>query len=1046
MAELDRRGFLKLVGTSAGAAAAAGCSELPEKLIPYVIQPEEITPGLAVIYASTCQECSVGCGVHVRTREGRPVKLEGNPDHPINRGALCARGQAGLSRTYHPDRYQKPMAREAGGQLQPVAWDQAIASLSAAARAAQGKVAVLSAPVGPTLSNVLDTWLLAAGGGTRVEYDPFAPEALRHATETVFGVASVPIFDLSDSDFVIDFGSDCLSTGLSPVEHARQLAAARDAANESGRAARLVYIGPRLDETAGVADEWLPARPGTEGLVALALARAAVDANGSGGEIGAAASAITRQLSGFDAEAVAAKAEISADAIRRIGAALAKAKRPVALPPGVALTSSRASSTAAAVLLLNAAVGAIGKTVTIPPAAEHAPSFAAVTRLIEAMNAGQIEVLIVHGANPVHSLPAASGFAEALGKVKLVVSTASMPDETSTLAHLVLPDHTAAESWGDAAPRPGVRSLVQPTLRPLYDTRAFGDTLLDSARAIGGAAVTLPAGSFRSAVEAAWGDTDWRAALARGGVFESAAPSAPGMSEGVARLEFKEPELAGDGGFVLLAVPSPLLGDGRGANLPLLQETPDPITKIAWQSWAEISTKTAQQLGVQSGDLLAVETPNGKLVVPAWPRGGVRDDVIALAIGQGHTVGSFAAATPDDYSIGKRGGDVPQQGPARGVNVNALLPAQSDERGARVWLAVKANVTRAGGHQRLPFTQGTDNKRGRLLGESISLAAFVAGGASPWAANETPGHVPGALAAVATGAAHGEPGEHGQAGEHGGAHHAGPHEIRRVFDPVSDSGTDDPYRWGMTIDVDKCTGCSACVVACAVENNIPTVGESGVLRNRGMNWLRIERYIGAGEPVLETGRPDIQSREQLGNTDVRNSPMLCQQCGAAPCEPVCPVFATYHSSSGLNGMTYNRCIGTRYCSNNCPYKVRRFNWFDYQIERWPAPMGLGLNPDVTVRGQGVMEKCTFCVQRIQSARLDARTAGRPVAAGEIQTACQQTCATGAIVFDNLKLSGNKAGEAAKANATRSYHALHVLNTRPAITYLAKVAREEGHEG
>ncbi len=1041
MAELDRRGFLKLVGTSAGAAAAAGCSELPEKLIPYVIQPEEITPGLPVIYASTCQECSTGCGLHVRTREGRPVKLEGNPDHPINQGKLCARGQAGLSRTYHPDRHRSALQRDASGALAPIGWDEAIAALAAAVGAARERVAVITAPVGPTLGSVLDSWLAATGGGTRVDYEPFAPESLRHASEAVFGVASVPVFDLSDTDFVIDFGSDSLSTGLSPVEHARQIAAARDAAQESGRAARLVYVGPRLDETAGHADEWLAAKPGTEGILALAIARAAVDARGAGGEIGGAASAIARQLSGFSAEAVAERTEVSADAIRRIGAAIANAKRPVALPPGVALTSSRATATAAAVLLLNAAVGAVGKTVHIPPAPSRAPSFRATTRLIEAMRAGQVDVLIVHGVNPVHSLPAESGFAEALAKVKLVVSTASMPDETSSLAHLVLPDHTTAESWGDAAPRPGVRSIVQPTLRPLFDTRAFGDTLLDSARAIGGAAANLPAGSFRGAVEAAWADTNWRAALARGGVFESASPAAPGIAEGVARLEFKEPKLDGEGGFVLLAVPSPLLGDGRGANLPLLQETPDPITKITWQSWAEISTKAAATLGVSPGDVLAIETPNGKLEVPAWPRGGLRDDVVVVAIGQGHTVGSYAGPTPDDYSIGKRAGDRPQAGPARGVNVNAILPAQTDETGGRAWLAVKAQVTPTGAFQRLPFTQGTDNKRGRLLGERISLVALAAGGESPWAANETPGHVPGALAVPHPAEEHGE-----AAGEHAAAEHHGGHEIRRAYDPVSDSGAQDPYRWGMTIDVDKCTGCSACVVACSVENNIPTVGESGILRNRGMHWLRIERYVGVGEKTFETGRPEIQSREKLGDVDVRNSPMLCQQCGAAPCEPVCPVFATYHSESGLNGMTYNRCIGTRYCSNNCPYKVRRYNWFDYQIERWPEPMGLGLNPDVTVRGQGVMEKCTFCVQRIQSARLTAKGEGRAVAAGEIQTACQQTCATGAITFDNLKLTGNTASAVAQANAGRTYHALHMLNTRPAVTYLAKVAREEEHEG
>jgi molybdopterin-containing oxidoreductase family iron-sulfur binding subunit len=245
----------------------------------------------------------------------------------------------------------------------------------------------------------------------------------------------------------------------------------------------------------------------------------------------------------------------------------------------------------------------------------------------------------------------------------------------------------------------------------------------------------------------------------------------------------------------------------------------------------------------------------------------------------------------------------------------------------------------------------------------------------------------------------------------------------------------------MTIDVDKCTGCSACVVACSIENNIPMVGEEGVRRNRQMSWLRIERYVGDGSQTFQAARPGPQNGESLGNVDVRNSPMLCQQCGAAPCEPVCPVLATYHSPSGLNGMIYNRCIGTRYCSNNCPYKVRRFNWFDYQLEGWPEPMPLMLNPDVTVRGQGVMEKCTFCIQRIQSARLDAKVDGSGLPKdGAIETACQQTCPTDAIVFGNLKDGKSRVNAVAEQNAGRSYHALHVLNTRPAINYLAKVQR------
>jgi len=1031
MGDFDRRDFLKLVGAGAGTAAATGCSELPEQLIPYVVQPEEITPGLPVIYASTCQECSVGCGIHVRTREGRPVKFEGNPDHPINRGKLCARGQAGLSRTYHADRYRGPIERDAEGGKAPLTWDAALARLSGAIKAARGKVAVLGSPVGPTLDALIDSWLEAVGGGMRVVYEPFAPEALARAAETVFGTSAQPVFDLAGTDFVIDFGSDCLSTGLSPVEHARQLAAARDASAASGRKAKLVYVGPRQDETASQADEWLPAVPGSEGILALGIARAALDA---GRGDGVASASLAPVLAGYDAATVSTATGIPAKTIRRLGAELAASKRPAALPPGVALASRRATAAHAAVLALNAAVGAVGQTLQLPAASGSQPSFRDMARLVDAMRSGDVEVLIVHGnANPAYTLPADAGFDEALARVGLVVSTASLPDETTERAHLVLPDHTPAESWGDAAPRPGVRSVVQPTLRPLFDTRALGDTLLDTARAMGGeVAANLPGGSFRGLVEAAWQDSDWRAALQRGGDFAAAPSAAVEIAEGLARVEFKAPQLEGEGDFVLLAVPSPLLGDGSGANLPLLQETPDPITKITWQSWAEISHAAADKLGVGYGDVLAVETTYGKVEVPVWPRGGIRDDVVAVAIGQGHTVGRYASQAAGDELVGE----------PRGVNVNDLLPALTDESGGRAWLAARARLSATGGYQRLPFTQGTDNKRGRLLGQRISLVA-LAKGESPWAANESPGEAHGAPAG-----GHGE-----EAGEHGAAaaagheeEHIGPHQMRRRYDPADDSDADDPYRWGMTIDVDKCTGCSACMVACAVENNIPTVGEAGVLRSRQMSWLRIERYVGDGEQTLQVGRPGPQNNEKLGSTDVRNSPMLCQQCGAAPCEPVCPVFATYHTPSGLNGMIYNRCIGTRYCANNCPYKVRRFNWYDYQIENWPEPMALGLNPDVTVRGQGVMEKCTFCIQRIQSGRLDAKQQDRELAPGEVQTACQQTCPSDAIAFDNLKLTGNTASERAEKNSSRSYHALHVLNTRPAITYLAKVARSEGHDG
>jgi molybdopterin-containing oxidoreductase family iron-sulfur binding subunit len=1041
MSDFDRREFLKLIGVGAGAAAASGCTDPVEKLIPYVVQPEEITPGVPVIYASTCQECPVGCGLHVRTREGRPIKLEGNPDHPINRGALCARGQAGIGRTFHLDRYRAPQRRGANGDFEDVSWEEATQLLADKLRAAAGKTAILGGETGPTLGALIDTWLAAIGGGERVVYEPFAHEALEAAAQSVFGVASRPIFDLSDTDLVIDFGSDCLGTGTSPVEHARQLMAARDAAKgEAGTAARLVYVGPRQDETASSADEWLAAAPGSEGILALALARVAFDAARARGQsVGGDRDALARVLSGFDADAIAARSGVSARAIRRLGEAMLDAKRPVALPPGVALTSRRATATSAAVLILNAVVGAVGETVRIPPPSQ-APggvaSFRDVVRLIDAMKSGDVSVLLIHGTNPVYSLPPAAGFEAALEQVDFVVSFASVRDETSQRADLILPDHTPIESWGDAEPRPGVRSLVQPTIRPIFDTRALGDALLDVGRAMGDAvAAKLPTGSFRGVLEAAWSDTDWRAALARGGVFDSPAFDAPvPVSSGVTRLEFKEPQLEGDGEFVLLPVPSPLLGDGRGANLPWLQETPDPITKITWQSWAEISSATAQSLGIGVGDVVSIETKFGAIEVPVWPRGGIRDDVVAVAIGQGHTVGTYASLANDGAP-----------GVERGARVISVLPALTDESGGRAWLSANASVAPTGRYQRLPFTQGTDNKRGRMLGESISLAALARGDA-PFAAN-APAFGAVAVAHAGGDAAHEAPAHDAHAGEHGGADggHEGPHKMLRAFDPTDDANEAEPYRWGMTIDIDKCTGCSACVVACYIENNIAVVGEEGVLRNRQMAWLRIERFVGEGYRKLETGRPGPQNHEELGHVDVRNSPMLCQQCGAAPCEPVCPVFATYHSPTGLNGMIYNRCIGTRYCSNNCPYKVRRFNWFDYQIEGWPEPWPLMLNPDVTVRGQGVMEKCTFCIQRIRAAAQSAKAEDRLIQDAEIRTACQQTCPTDAIVFGNLKDEKSGARARAQQNEGRAYHALHVLNTRPSITYLAKLAREEGHE-
>jgi molybdopterin-containing oxidoreductase family iron-sulfur binding subunit len=986
MPDLDRRDFLKLVGAGAGAAATLGCEPV-EKLIPYVVQPEEITPGLPVFYASTCRECPAACGVHVRTREGRPVKLEGNPEHPINRGALCARGQSSIGRTYHPDRYRGPMLRGPDGALAPISWEEAIRLLASKIGEARSGTYLLGRDPGPTAAAVLDRFVAAVGAGGRIVYEPFAPEALRSAAAEVFGGSGTPRFDLSGADLVVDFGSDFLEAGPSPVEHARQLAEARAVRQKEHGGARFVYVGPRLSLTAANADQWLPARPGSEGLLALALAHVVAQQRG-GADPGLAAYAPAQ---------IAAKVGIDAASIETLGRALAAASAPAVLPPGVALASRRATATTAAVLYLNHLAGASGRTLFLDRDDAPRSGYRDVLTLVEAMKSDRVKVLIVHDADPVHSLPKSAGFAEALAKVPLVVATASMPDETAQRAGLILPDHTPLESWGDAAPRPGVRSLVQPSVRPLFDTRALVDTLLDTGRALGEAvAAALPAGSFRTLVEAAWSeDGDFRQALAKGGRFAEARGEAPAQAIAASRIEVAEPLLEGEGEYVLLAHPHPFLYDGRGANLPWLQEIPDPVSKVVWQSWLEVSNATAAKLGVSLGDVVAVTTSAGSLEVPVLPRGGLRDDVVALAIGRGQRAGTYASLACDG-----------QPGVARGVNVLDVLPAATDENGGRAWLSAKAGLRATGGHYRLALMQFTDNKRQRQLGESVALAA-LAGGADPHA------------------------GGHEEA-------HAGPHEIRKPFDPTLDTYADSPYRWGMSIDLDRCVGCSACVAACYVENNIPVVGEDQCRWGRVMSWIRIERYVGDGAPDLDAGAPRVVSREALGDVDVRHSPMLCQQCGAAPCEPVCPVIATYHNPEGLNGMIYNRCIGTRYCSNNCPYKVRRFNYYE-NTKTFAAPLHLMLNPDVTVRGQGVMEKCTFCVQRISAARQLAKDEGRPIKDGEITPACAQSCPTQAITFGNLKDPASRVVTAGNDPA-RSYHALHMLNTRPAVTYLAKVKR------
>jgi len=997
---MNRRKFLKVLGvTGGGASVMAGCStDQVEKLIPYLVPIEDQIPGEGVYYASTCRECPAGCGTHVRVREGRAVKVEGNPEHPVNRGRLCARGQTALQGTYNPDRIRGPLARAADGSFEPIPWEDALGRLAARLGQAGDGIVFLTGDERGTFADLIAQWLAAFGNGRHVVFEPFGYEALRQAGQTVFGeTRGLPEFRLDRAEYVLSFGADFLETWRSPVEHTRGFLAARG--YRDGRMGRYVHVEPRMSMTAMSADEWIAPRPGSEALVALTLAH--VVANHHADRAPADAAAVRSLLAPYEPEDMEERTGVSAETMHRLAEEFTAAPS-VALPGGIGTQHADAHLTAVAVHLLNYLAGNVGRSVVFGAAdGTRTPRYADLVGVVEGARAGTIEVLLVHGANPVHGTPAGLGAAEALAAIPFKVSFSRFLDETTQLADLVLPDHDPVEQWNDYASRDGVWSLQQPVMQPVFDTRQTGDVLIDLARRAGGAAADRFAlggatrdlyktylqerwrGVQRTAGDRGPFDAFWRDALQRGGVWTEAPAGSVRLARG---LTLGDPAWSvPDGQLALITYPSASLFDGRGANRPWLQELPDPVTKITWSTWVEIHPDTAAELGIAEGDIVEVASAAGSVEVPAYVYPGLRADVVAMPLGQGHTAyGRYAEG--------------------RGANPYALLDAAPTAfGGVNHYAAVTLRPT--GRHERLAKTEG----RNRQLGRGIAQAVTVAG--------------------IAQGEL-----EHGAHTEH-----AAPIPEReewvdeRVAEQEAEGMKYGPYafettRWAMAVDLARCTGCGACVAACSAENNVPFVGPDQVRRGREMQWIRIERYFEGGEH----GEP----------LEARFVPMMCQHCGNAPCEPVCPVFAAYHTPDGLNGQVYNRCVGTRYCGNNCPYKVRYFNWYDMSTPddprtfAWPEPMHWLLNPDVTVRSKGVMEKCTFCVQRIRGAQHQARLAGRALADGEVRTACEQTCPADAIVFGNLTDPASRV--AALAQDQRGYRVLDGLNTKPAVTYLMKV--------
>jgi molybdopterin-containing oxidoreductase family iron-sulfur binding subunit len=1000
---LDRRKFLKVLGVSGvGSAALGGCStDKVEKLIPYLVQDPNQVPGKATIYASTCTECSAGCGLHVTTREARAIKLEGNPDHPVNRGTLCARGQAALQGLYNPDRVPGPMARDQAGEWVKITWDDAIGRLAQALRAAPGRLAVLSGAGAGTFSDLLGDWT-EAQGGQLVRWEPFDHEAMRAANRRVFGLDELPAHDFARAKHIVSFGAEFLETWLAPLENQRGFADARGRVGEGegeqggGGMAKAVYIGPRRSLTGLNADEWHATVPGSEAVLALAMANLVLtERSGAPSD----ANALRGALAEYTPQRAAEATGLDTETVLRLAREFASAQPSLAVAGGIGAQHRGAIDVCAAVNLLNYIAGNVGETVLFGSRLQAGDGYGALRGLQQAMSSSQVGVLIVHEANPVYAIPSQSEFAAAMAQVPFKVSTSLYLDETSALCDLLLPNHHALERWDDAKPRAGIHALLQPVMEPVFGTKPTGDVLLETARQVGGPLAGFTATNFEAHLKDVWtavaqaaGASDtveyWRESLRRGGRFEAPTPTTVRLAEGAAP-SVTESTLDGEGEFTLLPYPSPMLYDGRGANRPWLRENPDPVSKITWHSWVEVHPDTAARLDVRDGEHLRLTSPHGSLEVPVYVYAGVRRDVVALPLGLGHTeFGSYATG--------------------EGVNPLDLLSAE-DGAGFLPYVSARVSVERARGFTKLATTQGNPRQLGRGIVETMPLP-LAERGLTVAQSYEEQGHA-----------------EHEINTELEREAIVGWAEVQQEKQRFGGYADAHP-KWGMAVDLSRCTGCSACVTACYAENNIPWVGADEVRRGREMSWMRIERY-------WEDGGHDADGTPG-DSAEARFIPVMCQHCDNAPCEPVCPVYASYHTPDGLNGQVYNRCVGTRYCGNNCPYKVRYYNWFAYAKRAFPEPMSLQLNPEVTVRARGVMEKCTFCIQRIRSAQHTARLEGREVQDGDVVTACAQACPSGAIVFGNVRDPASRV--AAAQQHPRGYHLLEDLNVRPSVTYMAKV--------
>ncbi|MDA0685437.1 MAG: TAT-variant-translocated molybdopterin oxidoreductase [Bacteroidetes bacterium] len=983
----NRRDFLKYFGFSVTAVTLAACYKTNVRhAVPYLVKPEEVTPGVANYYRSTCGACSVGCGIEVKVREGRPIKVDGSRDSAISGGGLCAMGQASILSLYDTERLANPL--HLGAESKD--WSELDASIKAKldSISTSGKgIAIVSGTVHSpsTLKSIAD--FTAAYPGTKhVMYDAVSYSGMLDANLADFGTRAIPSYDFSKANVIVSFAADFLGTWVSPVEFAKAYGAKRRPDAEGGMNQHFQFESA-LSMTGTNADHRFPMKMSEERVYLSSLYN------------------YMAQKAGATQMPVVKQGELAGNALKSAAEALWNAK-------GSSLVISGSNDKVCQQLVnaINALLGNYGSTLNMAQySKQHQGSDADLEAVKKGLNDKTIGAVIFYGTNPVYNR--GQEWTAAIASAELSISFASNKEETATACQYVCPDNHYLESWGDAEPHNGLFQLSQPTITNVFNTRQAQVSLLTWAGALpqtdadpfakkGILSQKFEAAPYYLYVVNNWksqgiGADAWTKALEMGLISGTSAAGNTAYLGNAVALASEVSSKAGSG--LEMAVYSGVgVRDGAHGNNPWLHEMPDPVSKVTWDNYVALPKSLAAELGIKERDTVNIKAGGVEYQnVPALVQPGQANGTVAMAVGYGRT------------AAGKVGGSVEKGFDTIGFNAFAMGGGVSST-------LTGVEISKGEATYHLAQTQTHHSIEGRDIVRETTLGEYK---------------------------------KNPKAGNDKAATHV--YTIWEKRDYRKDGSPN--HLWGMAIDLNACTGCGSCVVSCSIENNVPVVGRDEIRLRREMHWIRIDRYYSfVSAEASMTREDDVKAADASNkgeyshweNVQVIHQPMMCQHCAQAPCETVCPVLATTHSSEGLNQMTYNRCIGTKYCGNNCPYKVRRFNWFRYNDNdafdfHFNNPLGkMVINPDVTVRTRGVMEKCSFCVQRIQEGKLKAKRDGKSPNDVQVETACQRACPSNAIVFGDLH---NPESEISKLYRNeRGFRVLDEINVQSSVTYMTKV--------